>query len=139
MPPPALPLLAMSGRWRHIAGKKRASSCAFRSPCPTTGNINGGHISRGKQDVWAISVGPNIGQAKSGDKKCSTIDQHLEMEINCDAVNAARTHYSSLHNSSRDGRGIIPLPNISSTQGKLRSRSKIEKRRKDSNGGIAFA
>ena len=30
------------------------------------GNINGGHILRGKQDVWAISVGPNIGYDQPG-------------------------------------------------------------------------
>ena len=124
---PFWPCLADGGISRGKRGLPRVRSAVLSM---STGNINGGHISRGKQDVWAISVGPNIGRAKSGDKKCSPIGQHLGMEINCDAVNAARTNYSLLQKSGRGGRGIIHLPHISSTQGKLRSISKIEKRRR---------
>ena len=46
-------------------GKKRAVRVQGLPDWPGgwlgPGNINGGHISRGKQDVWAISVGPDIG------------------------------------------------------------------------------
>ena len=79
---PFWPCLADGGISRGKRGLPRVRSAVLSM---STGNINGGHISRGKQDVWAISVGPNIGRAKSGDKKCSPIGQHLGMEINCDA------------------------------------------------------